>query len=154
MRLVNKTKKVELIIEESLINELATIGIQHFPNEFGGFLFGRYSFDFRTLHINGFILPSKYNGFPYLFERSVDGLKEALDTLFKESNQYYIGEWHTHPNGSTQYSQTDLNTMVEISSCKTVYIENPVLLILSVTNEKLQDYTFYLYDDKNLNAYE
>lgn len=153
MKLINKSKKVKLIVEDSLIEEIATIGMNHFPNEFGGFLIGRYSQDFKTLYISGFILPSKYKGFPYLFERSVDGLKETLEILFEEHKEYYIGEWHTHPNGSTHYSLTDLKAMIDIANCDTVYIENPVLLILSISKENLKDFTFYLYDNKKLDAY-
>ncbi len=154
MKLINNIKKVELIVDQSLVDKLGAMGIEHFPNEFGGFLIGKYSSDFNTLHINGFILPSKYKSFPYLFERSSDGLEKKLDKLFTEENQYYVGEWHTHPNGSTQFSQTDLNAMIEIGECETVYIKNPILLILSVSKEKLREFTFYLYDDQKLIAYE
>ncbi len=67
---------------------------------------------------------------------------------------YYIGEWHSHPNGSSMYSQTDLKAMIKIANCETVMIENPILLILSVTKNQLQDFSIYLYDNKELYLYE
>lgn len=154
MKLVKKYNNLELTIEEKLLNKIANIGIKHCPNEFGGFLVGRYSHDFKSLHIEDFILPIKYKGFPYLFERSVDGIISQFKNLFSQKKQYYIGEWHTHPNSSTQFSQTDLNAMIQTVECETVKIKNPILLILSVDSNKLNDFTFYYYNNKNLLPYE
>jgi len=154
LKLVKKYNNLELTIEEKLLNEMANIGIKHCPNEFGGFLVGRYSKDFKSLNIENFILPKKYKGFPYLFERSVDGIVNQFKNLFSQKKQYYIGEWHTHPNSSTQFSQTDLNAMIQTVECETVKIKNPILLILSVDRNKLNDFTFYYYNNKNLLPYE
>lgn len=154
MKLIKKHKNLELIIEEKLLNEMGNIGIKHCPNEFGGFLVGKYSHDFKSLHIESFILPLKYKGFPYLFERSIDGIINQFKQIFSQNKQYYIGEWHTHPNSSTQFSQTDLNAMIKTAECETVKIKNPILLILSVDNCKLNDYTFYFYNNKKLLSYE
>ena len=57
------------------------------------------------------------------------GLENVWEQLAKEGLQY-VGEWHSHPNGSTQYSSTDLAAMIDIE--KEVAIENPLLLIVSV----------------------
>jgi len=154
LKLVKKQNNLELIIEEKLLKEIGNIGIKHCPNEFGGFLIGKYSNEFKTLHIEDFILPKKYKGFPYCFERSIDDIVYIFKKLFRQKNQYYIGEWHTHPNGSTMYSQTDLNAMIQTVECETVRIKNPILLILSVSSQKLKDYTFYFYNNKKLISYE
>lgn len=154
MRLVKKYKGLELFVEEKLLKKLSSLGVKHFPNEFGGFLIGKYSSDFKSLYIENYILPIKYKGFPTLFERSIDGIVNQFKKLFKEKNQYYVGEWHTHPNSSTVFSQTDLDAMVQTVKCDTVQIKNPVLLILSVDQKKLNDYTFYFYNNKKLIAYE
>ncbi|WP_276499808.1 Mov34/MPN/PAD-1 family protein [Pontibacter litorisediminis] len=154
MRIVKRYNNLELIIEEELINRLATIGKKHFPNEFGGFLIGRYSESLEALFIEDFILPKKYKGYSSIFERSTDGVVEEFENAFLEKNQYYVGEWHTHPSSSTKYSQTDLMAMIQIAECQTVQIKNPVLLILSVTSQELNDYSFYYYDSKNLILYD
>ena len=54
----------------------------------------------------------------------------------------YVGEWHSHPNGSTQYSDIDLAAMVDIE--KEVAIENPLLLIVGVRSDGLSAHTFLL----------
>ena len=64
----------------------------------------------------------------------------------------YVGEWHSHPNGSTQYSSTDLKAMVDIE--KEVSITNPILLIVGVRNNGLSAHTFYCYRNNNLFKYK
>lgn len=145
---------LDLIFSEVLLNKIGCLGMKHHPNEFGGFLVGKYSEDFKKLHVDDFILPKKYRGHPYTFERSTIGLEEQLEKLFLEKNQYYIGEWHTHPDGSINYSQTDLIAMREIAQYGKVTILNPVLLILSISKSKINAYKFYIYKDKTLLAYD
>jgi len=154
LNFVKSHNGLKLIIPETLLNGIAQIGIEHHPNEFGGFLVGKYSGDFKTLFITNFILPKKYKGHPCIFERSTDGLKETLGKLFVNKNQYYIGEWHTHPDNSTQYSLTDLKAMIAIAHYEKVKILNPILLILSVSNKKLNEYQFYIYKNNKLLPYE
>ncbi|QCY70200.1 hypothetical protein FHG64_12735 [Antarcticibacterium flavum] len=152
--MVKERNGLRLIIPEALLSEMSQIGLEYYPNEFGGFLVGRYSDDLRILYITDFILPKKYIGLPSMFERSTDGLKEKLERLFVEKNQYYIGEWHTHPESSPQYSQTDLVAMKVIADHKKVNILNPVLLIISISKIKPIKHKFYIYKDNQLLAYE
>jgi integrative and conjugative element protein (TIGR02256 family) len=154
MKLLNKHRKVDLIFKDSLLDEITKIALENYPNECGGFLVGYYSKDFITLNITDFILPKKQKSTAFLFERSVFGIKEIFNKLFILKQHYYIGEWHTHPNGSSMYSQTDLKAMIEIVNCETVNITNPLLLILSINKNKLQDFSFYIYDNKGLHRYE
>ncbi|QIE59291.1 peptidase [Rasiella rasia] len=154
MKLYNKHRKVELIIDDELIDKISKSGVEHFPKEFGGFLVGKYSDDFSSLSITDYILPKSYKGGRYLFERSSKGMKSFFSKLFKKKKEYYVGEWHTHPNGSTRFSDTDLNAMINIESSPSVNIRNPVLLILSVSDKQLNQATFYIYDNKKLIPYE
>lgn len=151
MKLTNIYKNVELIISEALLEKLSKYGIKQFPDEFGGFLLGYYSSDFKTLTITDTILPKKYQGTPSLFQRSIQGIEASFEDYYqKEPSQYYIGEWHTHPNGSTRYSQTDMQAMINIATCKTVHITNPVLLIMSINKSSINSFQFYLYENKKL----
>lgn len=154
MKLKNRENKLELLIEGDLLNRLGKLGVKHFPNEFGGFLVGYYTDDFKTLFVTDSILPKKYTGSSFGFERSINGLEKAFNKLYHQKKQYYVGEWHTHPNGSTRYSQTDLNAMINTVECETVQITNPILLILSVNKSEMTDYTFYYYEDRKLISYE
>jgi integrative and conjugative element protein (TIGR02256 family) len=154
MELINKHKHAKLIIQDSLLEKLGQLGMQSYPNECGGFLLGYYSKDFLTLHITDLLLPKKQKKSSYSFERSVDGLKIFFNKLLISKKYYYIGEWHTHPNGSSMFSQTDLKAMIEIVSCDTVNITNPILLILAIDYTKVKDFSIYIYDNKGLYRYE
>tara|TARA_R110002049_G_C9172462_1_gene562050 strand:+ start:3071 stop:3535 length:465 start_codon:yes stop_codon:yes gene_type:complete len=154
LKLYNKHRNVELVINEQLLDKISEAGIKHYPNEFGGFLIGNYSDDYKTLNVNDFVLPENSKGNRFMFERSSKGMTAFFQKLFRKKKQFYIGEWHTHPNGSTGFSNIDLNAMIEIESSPSVVIENPVLLILSISDTKLNQATFYVYDNKNLLPYE
>jgi len=154
LKLIKRYNNLELIIEEKLLNEIGDIGIKYFPNEFGGFLIGKYLNNYKSLYIENFILPFRYKQSPLYFERSINGIRDKFKKAFKDNKQYYIGEWHTHPNGPTMFSQTDLTAMIQIVKCKTVQIKNPILLILSVNDKKINNYTFYFYKNREMIAYE
>ncbi len=153
MKLINKD--IEVLIPDELLNNLIKAGIKEYPKEFGGFLIGYYSKDFKTLYITDTLLPIKYKVSKYSFERSTEGIIEYLKKKYNLSpKQYYVGEWHTHPDSSTKYSSTDLNSMIEIAKCKTVRITNPILMILSISKTKMNGFSFYVYDNKKLLKYE
>lgn len=134
---------------------MSSIAINHYPNEYGGFLVGYYSSNRKSLTITDFIKPTKYKSHQFIFERSAEGIEKKLNELFNSKNkQYYVGEWHTHPNGSTMYSNTDLNAMINIANSDYIRITNPILLIISISKEKMNKFDFYLYDNKKLLKYE
>lgn len=146
-------KNIKIIFDDSLFNEICKQGISHFPNEFGGLLFGKYQDEFKTLCITKTILPLRHKGFPYLFERSTDGIEKRIEEMFQNEKLYYVGEWHTHPNGNSIFSNLDLQSMIEIAKCDTVKITNPVLLILGTTKNSIKEYSIYYYQNKQLLKY-
>ena len=152
MRIILKYKNLNLEYSEALIEKLTKIGNNSYPNEVGGFLIGKYSEDFKSLNITDFIMPKKYTSTPISFIRNIEGLLDLFKRFFSKG-QYYVGEWHTHPNGSSEYSSTDLRAMINCAECSTVSIENPVLLILGVSNNSLIEYTFYHLKNKALYKY-
>ena len=134
--IVRKHKNLQLCFEYQLIELMAKKAIHHYPNEYGGFLLGYYSDDFTKLYIKDFLLVDNF------------------EKIFQETGLYYIGEWHSHPNASAWYSLTDLRAMKNIVSCHTVQIHNPVLLILSISSNKLLDFNFFIFDEERLVVYE
>lgn len=154
MKLVTKDTRLKLVVDTQIMEEIKYTAISKYPNEFGGFLLGKYSDDLSTLTITRFILPNKYISHPISFERSSNGLKNLLRKIFINKQEYYVGEWHTHPNGSTNYSSTDLHAMKAIAEHKTVNIKNPILLILSIGKSGCNDFTFYCYQNEKLSPYE
>jgi len=153
--LFNKEIEVSIEIEKTFLNNLMKEGRKHYPKEFGGFLIGYYSEDQKVLRITKNIFPKKYYNTSSLFIRNSEGIESDLKKLHSNTpSEYYIGEWHTHPNGSSMYSNTDLNAMKKIVQCSSVQIKNPILLILSIMNDEARDFSFYLFNDNKLSKYE
>lgn len=62
----------------------------------------------------------------------------------------YLGEWHSHPNGSSIYSNTDLDTIRSIASNENIKIIRPLLLIVSLNNNEIKKISLYHYDSEQL----
>lgn len=154
MRQKNIEKNLELVISDDLMQNLVDTGLDHLPNEFGGYLIGKYSEDQQTAIITGYILPKEFKATKVLFEPSVKGVEKEFVRLYEDKQEYYIGEWHTHPYGSSRFSNTDLLAMERVVQTDSVCITNPLLLILSLNDHGLKEFTFYCYDNKRLIAYE
>lgn len=154
MEFENKNKKIFLSIEDELLNKLVNIAIENFPNEAGGFLIGHYSSDFKILYIKDFIIPKIQKKSLFSYERSANDLSKVFKDIYEQKEQYYIGEWHSHPNSNSMYSSIDLNAMISIVESNTVNIKNPILLILGIGKKELKDFSIYFYDNKGLYKYE
>ena len=59
MKLINKHNRLELVVEDDLMNRLGKLGVKHYPHEFGGFLIGSYAADFGTVFINDLSVAEK-----------------------------------------------------------------------------------------------
>lgn len=154
MKLVNKETGLRISIEQSLIDTLVLYGRNHYPKEFGGVLVGYYSDDKATVNIIDSILPIDFKSTKTTFERGVEGLKEALEEYYKQNpSLVYIGEWHTHPNVGPVPSHTDYNAMKVIVAADSVSIDNPVMIIIGLT-ENSEKLAFYVYMENKFYKYE
>ena len=89
-------------------------------------LYGSYSSDGTLVTIAGLV--SVRSGGATGCERDVPSLTKSLRRLWEMTagKQYYIGDWHTHPNASSDPSEVDLATLAsdDCEQCK-----QPLLLI-------------------------
>lgn len=137
-------------IQASVFNQIQLQAEEEYPNENGGMLAGRYSTDRHTVYIEKVVVPMEKTTSRTTFIRNTKGMKKVWEQLANDGLRY-VGEWHSHPNCSTQYSSTDLSAMADIE--KEVSIENPLLLIVSVRCYELSGHTFYCYKDNKLLEY-
>ena len=138
-------------IQASVFNQIQLQAEGEYPNENGGMLAGRYSVDRHTVYIEKAVVPVEKLTGRTTFKRNAKGL-EKVWTQLAQMGLRYVGEWHSHPNGSTQYSNTDLTAMVDIE--KEVTIANPLLLIVGVRGDGLSAHTFYCYKNNKLLKYK
>ncbi|WP_443897880.1 Mov34/MPN/PAD-1 family protein [Paraprevotella clara] len=84
-----------------VFNQIKLQAEGEYPNENGGMLAGRYSTDRHTVYIEKVVVPVEKLTGRTKFMRITKGLENVWEQLAKEGLQY-VGEWHSHPNGSTQ----------------------------------------------------
>ena len=100
------------------------------PYETGGILIGSYSVDQTTANILKITPPPKNSKLEKCrFYRSSKGLKKILDEAW-DQGQYYLGEWHYHPNAFSLPSVTDKKQMINLSQSKQLKCPEPILIII------------------------
>lgn len=101
-----------------------------YPYETGGILIGKYSDDLKwaeIITITG--PPTDSKRARSSFVRSTQGIIARLKSAWKKQ-QYYLGEWHYHPNASPRPSGLDLKTMFDLSKNEELHCPEPILLII------------------------
>lgn len=57
-----------------------------------------------------------------------------------KKRQYYLGEWHYHPNASPRPSKLDIETMLKLSKSEELHCPEPILLIVGGNSENWYHY--------------
>lgn len=154
MKFIEPNSGLQLFVNANFLKGLYEHSMRYYPEEFGGILVGYYSLSQQTAFIEDTILPQTFTRSKVHFERSSQGLKNELEELNnRQPSLEYLGEWHTHPNCSNQPSITDKKAMKKIANSRSVLINNPILLILSI-NAKTYDPAFFVQVAGSLNQYQ
>ncbi|MCF8276153.1 MAG: Mov34/MPN/PAD-1 family protein [Flavobacteriales bacterium] len=142
-----------LLLPEKILQQIQHLASQHYPKEFGGIFLGS-SVDETTTLISCSVIPDKYVSDKTSFTRHPDNLNDEIHRAYNESNGQinYLGEWHTHPDGSPNYSTKDLNTMRDIGESDTVVTDHPLLLIMGIKRSKCA-IKLYILHNKSLFEY-
>lgn len=148
-----ENKNISLRISQALLDEMQSVAIAAFPNETGGMLAGRISADKQEATIERLVMPTKTESTHAFFLRETGGMQQTWEKLAKQG-YIYMGEWHTHPNGSTQYSHTDFIAMENIVNDNNVSLITPLLFILSVNGNGVSDVTAYIYNNHSLTKFK
>lgn len=113
--------------------------------ETGGILIGRYSEDNSIAYIKDSFAPTDSKHHSNIFLRGTTGINKILDKKWKEG-EYYLGEWHYHPNSSSKSSKVDDMQMIIFSNIKKLCCSVPILLIIG---EKSSNWSLNAYVYKN-----
>lgn len=141
-------KELFLEIDDRLLQDMHKRALDAYPNEVGGMLAGVYIGKDHAI-VKHIVMPQKASSTARSFTRDPAGLEEVWNKLHLDGLEY-LGEWHTHPNGTAKYSHTDLDAMKEITNEVHVSILNPILLILSLSATMVRDCNVYLFDASHL----
>ncbi|AKD02121.1 ThiF family adenylyltransferase [Pontibacter korlensis] len=142
---------LKLKVSSATVETVLANSDSFFPNEYGGLLMGSYSDDFSEALVFDVILPSKFKSSPTSFVPDTDELNKKLNKYGKEhdSGVEYLGEWHSHPKGSGQYSPQDFASLKKVAEAGSVAVANPLLLIASGYKGEMQ-LSFYVFSKNKL----
>lgn len=122
--------RFNLLISECLRNEMHTFCAAAHPLETGGILVGRYNCRRDTAIITMVAgPPADSTSKRTRFYRGVHGLQSTLDDHWSKG-EYYLGEWHYHPDGSPHPSDTDQRQMRDIAGDSHAQCPEPILIIV------------------------
>ncbi|WP_352875329.1 Mov34/MPN/PAD-1 family protein [Mesorhizobium sp. M0959] len=97
--------------------------------ETGGILIGHIDSDGRAVIREATGKPRSSIFGWYTFVRKTSGLAALLKKQWRE-NQYYLGEWHSHPSAPPTPSGQDRSTMRAIAGDNGYCCPEPILLIV------------------------
>ncbi len=91
----------------------------HSPSETGGILVGRIAATRKTIYVTRLVpAPPDSRGTPWVFTRGTEKLPEAIERVQRRTGGLltYVGEWHTHPMGGSDLSDTDKHAVISLRS--------------------------------------
>jgi integrative and conjugative element protein (TIGR02256 family) len=106
-------------IAASAADEMSRLMRRHSPSETGGILVGRIAATKRTIYVTRLVpAPPDSRGTPWIFTRGTERLPETLDRVHLRTGGLltYVGEWHTHPMGGSDLSDTDKHAVISLRS--------------------------------------
>jgi proteasome lid subunit RPN8/RPN11 len=89
------------------------------PRETGGLLIGRLNAAKKIVYVTRLVrAPADSRGTPYFFTRGTQRLPEALEHVERRTGGLltYVGEWHSHPMGGSDLSDTDKEAVIKLRS--------------------------------------
>lgn len=119
----------------SCVDEMVKLAKKHFPREVGTSLVGSYSDDGHVATVTGLApLTRDSRGGRFTFTRGSAGLGEFFRKLFRVSRgrEHYVGDWHSHPEGSPTPSATDSENAMGIANDSQALCPECILVILAI----------------------
>lgn len=122
---------------------MSTLMRKHSPSETGGILVGRIAAPRKTIYVTRLVpAPPDSRGTPWVFTRGTEKLPEALDLVRQRTGGLltYLGEWHTHPMGGSDLSDTDKGAVISLRSILD-HVGLPTLVTI-VTPDEIRPHLF------------
>lgn len=128
---------IEVFFGEGIFKSIEHHALRFVPNEFGGILSG-FALG-KSIFIMDTKIPDKFKSTKSTFSREPEILNQYLKKLCDVTDGWldYVGEWHSHPIGETDFSGHDHQTMREISNTLSVKMKKPLLLIVSFKKREM-----------------
>lgn len=140
-------------VADQKLQQIQNLCKKSYPYETGGILIGKYSEDLKWAEITDITeAPVNSKRTQRSFVRSTYGIITKLKSAWR-MQQYYLGEWHYHPNASPQPSGLDLKTMFDLSKDKELHCPEPILLIIGGNQSNWLQYIGVYAKDKEIELF-
>lgn len=120
-----------------VVDKIRRHRLNRLPNETGGILIGSYDLTRKVIYIVDTILsPDDSKEYPNAYYRGIEGVTNELARIENATsgNVYYVGEWHSHPDGySLEMSNDDKKLFMWINAFMSS-IGFPALMLISGDN--------------------
>lgn len=135
-------------IRNVVLRRMRDLAVKHAPNEVGTALVGSYSDDGHSATVHDLApLTTDSKGSRFSFVRGVHHLPAFFSAVYRKSKgrRHYVGEWHSHPNGSAASSQTDDHNQTAIANDHDTDCPEAILVILGGDNRSFPDIAAFVY---------
>lgn len=137
LRLCSADKRFGIELQAQHIAQLLSQCQRASKHETGGVLIGRYSLN-RSMAFVTEVTPapedSKHG--PSWFDRGIKGLAKRLQTSWRQTGTFYLGEWHFHPGAVPNPSLVDSDQMAVIAESPLYACPEPILLIVGGVDKR------------------
>lgn len=127
---VDADRSLGVELEDRAVTAMLDLCQRSAPLETGGLLIGHYSDWGDRVVVTQIIGPPRdSHHFRFLFIRGVSGLARRLGRLWR-AGAYYVGEWHFHPFGPSDPSETDRGQIRAFARDQELRCPHPVMVIV------------------------
>lgn len=126
------TSRGSLLIRARTLSQLHSVAWRSWPCETGGILLGHTGEARSTVSVCiGPGPEAKHARYGFTPDANWQAARVAEAWSLDESVEY-LGDWHTHPGGTTRFSELDRQAAVTISEAPAARQPRPVMLVLAL----------------------
>lgn len=124
-------RRFGLLLPESIVGDLLGYCTKADGLETGGILLGRYTPGLDCAEVSMVTgAPIDSHAGRTWFHRGTAGLQRLIGRLWRDRQEYYLGEWHYHPGAAPTPSGTDVTQMRMIATDPARACPEPILVIV------------------------
>lgn len=130
---IDRKYNLSVVMSDSTWQKMASLCEESYPNECGGILIGEYTDDLKQAKVKEIMISKNNSGNRMSFLREAKETNNFLKKLWRRAlgTKYFVGEWHSHPNGIGHPSATDDDSMFQVAKRDQCACKRPVLIILN-----------------------
>jgi len=130
---INPENSLYVELSLKIWHKICKISDKLYPKEAGGILIGEYNKDLNRARIHDIYSSNENISSIASFVRKPRKTNNILRKLWDctKGKKYFIGEWHSHPDGYGEASGLDEKTLFRIASNNKCACSRPILIIPS-----------------------